>query len=271
MLTSLQNPLVKQMRKLHQTKARHEQGLFLIEGTHLLQEACAMAYPLQTVCHTPDWQAQFPALYQQLQQQAERVELVSPEVLNAIATTVNPDGVVATAARRATWPEAQRPIRLGLALESIQDPGNLGAIFRTAAAVAVDRLWVGADSVDLENPKLLRASAGQWFRLPIQPSPSLPDVLRALQAEGIQVIATLPTATLTYWQVDFSRPSVILLGNEGAGLSAELTQLADLSVQIPLAAGVESLNVAVAAALILYEARRQIAYWAGRQMPNTEV
>ena len=258
MLTSLQNPLIKQMRKLHQSKARREQDLFLLEGTHLLQEACAVSYPLQTVCCTSDWQSQHIPLWQQVTQQAQRVELVSPEVLQAIATTVNPDGVVATAPRRTTWPEPPQ-IQLGLALEAIQDPGNLGAIFRTAAATAVDQLWVGAETVDLENPKLLRASAGQWFRLPIQPSRDLTADLRRLQAEGIQLIATLPTAELTYWQIDFSRPSVILLGNEGAGLSAELTQLADLAVQIPLAAGVESLNVAVAAALMLYEARRQTA------------
>jgi len=259
MLTSLQNPLIKQMRKLHQSKARREQELFLLEGTHLLQEACAVNYPLQTVCCTADWQDHHSTLWQQVAQQAQRVELVSPAVLQAIATTVHPDGVVAAAPRRITWPQAQQPIQLGLALEAIQDPGNLGAIFRTAAATAVDQLWVGAETVDLENPKLLRASAGQWFRLPIQPSQNLTNDLRSLQAEGIQIIATLPTAELTYWQIDFSRPSVILLGNEGAGLSAELTQLADLAVQIPLAAGVESLNVAVAAALMLYEARRQRA------------
>lgn len=257
MLTSLQNPLIKQMRKLHQARARREQGLFLLEGTHLVQEACAALYPLRTVCYTADWQAHHPMLWQQIHQQAGRLELVSPDLLQAIATTVHPDGVVATAPNRDIWPSRQSPVQLGLALEAIQDPGNLGAILRTAAAAAVDQLWVGADGVDLENPKLLRASAGQWFRLPIQPSPDLYGDLRALQAEGMQLIATLPTATLTYWEVDFNRPSVILMGNEGAGLSVELTQLADLAVQIPLAAGVESLNVAVAAALILYEAKRQ--------------
>lgn len=257
MLTSRQNPLVKQMRKLHQRKARREQQLFLLEGTHLLQEACAAAYPLDTLCYTLDWQNQHPELWQQVSQQAQRVELITPEVLQAIATTVHPDGVVATAASRAAWPQRQQPLQLGLALEAIQDPGNLGAIFRTAAAVEVDQLWIGADGVDLENPKLLRASAGQWFRLPLQPSPDLLSELQALKSSGIQLIATQPTAELTYWQVDFSRPSVILLGNEGAGLSAELTELADLAVQIPLAVGVESLNVAVAAALVLYEAGRQ--------------
>jgi RNA methyltransferase, TrmH family len=257
MLTSLQNPLVKQMRKLHRAKERREQSLFLLEGTHLLQEACAVAYPLETVCCTPDWQAHYPALWEQVTQQAQRVELVSEAVIAAIATTVNPDGVVATAQRAMANPPIVSPIHLGVAVQTLQDPGNLGTLIRTAAAVGVDGLWLSADSVDLDNPKVLRASAGQWFRLPMQVSQDLPTDLQTLQSQGVQMVATLPTAQLTYWQVNLTRPTVVLLGNEGAGLSAELAAMADLAVKIPLAMGVESLNVSIAAALILYEARRQ--------------
>ncbi|MBF2051284.1 MAG: TrmH family RNA methyltransferase [Leptolyngbya sp. IPPAS B-1204] len=256
MLTSLQNPLVKKLRKLHRAKERREQALFLLEGTHLLQEACAVAYPLETVCCTPDWQAAHPLLWQQVSQQAQRVELVSPEVLQAIATTVNPDGVVATA-RRVEQSLNHQSLQLGVALETLQDPGNLGTVIRTSAAVGADGLWLSYDSVDLDHPKVLRASAGQWFRLPMRVSPDLATDLQQLQAEGIQLVATLPTASHTYWQVDFTRPTVVLLGNEGAGLSPQLTEIADIAVKIPLAAGVESLNVGIAAALILYEARRQ--------------
>lgn len=257
MLTSLQNPLVKQMRKLHRAKERREQSLFLLEGTHLLQEACAVAYPLETVCCTPEWQADYPTLWEQATQQAHRVELVSQEVIQAIATTVNPDGVVATAKRTLGNFPNHRPIQLGIALETVQDPGNLGTVIRTAAAVGADRLWLSADSVDIDNPKVLRASAGQWFRLPIGVSDHLQTELQSLQHQGIQVVATLPTAQLTHWQVDFTQPTIVLLGNEGAGLSAELAAIADIAVRIPLATGVESLNVGIAAALILYEARRQ--------------
>jgi RNA methyltransferase, TrmH family len=269
MLTSLQNPLVKQMRKLHRAKERREQALFLLEGTHLLQEACAVAYPLETVCYTPDWQARYPTLCQQTTQHARRTELVSPEVLQAIATTVNPDGVVATA-RRIQQQFGERPLQLGVALETLQDPGNLGTVIRTAAAVGADGLWLSSDSVDLDHPKVLRASAGQWFRLPMVVSDNLATDLQQLQTEGVQLVATLPSAEMTYWQVDFTRPSVILLGNEGAGLSDRLIEIVDTEVQIPLAAGVESLNVGIAAALILYEARRQ-HHSACRQMPNTDV
>lgn len=258
MLTSLQNPLVKQIRKLHASKERREQGVFLLEGTHLLEEACAVDYPLVTVCCTPEWQSLHQQLWQQASQRAERAEIVSPEVLKAIATTVQPDGVVATAKRRSSQPV---PLTgLGLALETVQDPGNLGTIIRTAAATSATGLWLSEDSVDLDNPKVLRASAGQWFRLPMAVSPALTATVRECQQAGMQVVATLPTATLTYWEVDWRRPSLILLGNEGAGLSAELAAMADLQVKIPLSSGVESLNVAIAAALMLYEAQRQKSF-----------
>lgn len=255
MLTSVQNPLVKQLRKLQQAKERRSQQMFLLEGTHLLEEACAVGCPLAIVCCTPNWQEQHPQLWEQAIALAPRVELVSPEVLQAIATTQHPDGVVAIAHRHI--PIALPIPDLGIALQTLQDPGNLGTVIRTAAAAGADGLWLSADSVDLDHPKVLRASAGQWFRLPMAVSPNLQEEIGQFQRNGVQVVATLPTAKLTYWEADLSKPTLILLGNEGAGLSPELAEMADIGVKIPLAAGVESLNVAIAAALILYEAKRQ--------------
>ncbi|MCY6490172.1 TrmH family RNA methyltransferase [Leptolyngbya sp. GGD] len=254
MLTSLQNPLVKQLRKLHRAKERREQQLFLLEGTHLIEEACAVGVALNTVCYTEHWQQNHESLWQKIQARSSRIELVSPEVLKAIATTVEPDGIVATVDRFHTQPV--QFTKLGLVLETIQDPGNLGTIIRTAAAAGVEGLWLSADCVDLESPKVLRSSSGQWFRLPMSTSDLRTDILKAKQ-QGMQVIATVPTATQTYWEIDFTQPSLVLMGNEGAGLSDELIELADIQVTIPLAPGVESLNVAIATALILYEARRQ--------------
>jgi TrmH family RNA methyltransferase len=262
MLTSTQNPLVKEIRKLHQAKGRREQQLFLLEGTHLLEEACAVDYPLVTVCCTPDWQERHQELWQNAVTRCQRAEVVSQEVLKAIATTVQPDGVVATAERRLTpdlenSPKSPLLASIGLALETLQDPGNLGTIIRTAAAAGAEGLWLTTDSVDLDNPKVLRSSAGQWFRLPMAVSRDLKDVVCQCQAQGIQVVATVPKATLSYWDIDLCRPTLILLGNEAAGLSSDLVVNADKQVQIPLMPGVESLNVAIAAALMLYEAQRQ--------------
>jgi len=257
MLTSLQNPLVKQIRKLHNAKERREQQLFLLEGTHLLEEACAVNHPLATVCCTPHWQERHPQLWERACCQADRVELVSLEVLKALATTVQPDGVIATA-KRDSHRQSDIPLTgIALGLETVQDPGNLGTIIRTAVATGAAGLWLSGDSVEPENPKVLRASAGQWFRLPMSVVPDLTAVVRQCQQMGTQVVATQAKAQSTYWELDLLRPTLIVLGNEGAGLSAELMAMADVSVSIPMSAGVESLNVAITAALILFEAQRQ--------------
>jgi TrmH family RNA methyltransferase len=255
MITSIQNPLIKEIRKLHTSKGRREQGLFLLEGKHLLSEAFAQNQPLATFCCTPEWCKKHPQLWAKAGLQAQRVEFVSDRVLEAIATTVNPDGAIATVPRIAI--ESLPAVSLGLALETIQDPGNLGTIVRTAAAAGADGLWVSGDSVDLDHPKVLRSSAGAWFRLPMGVTTDLKAEVLRCQSQGMQILATLPEANLTYWEVDLRVPTLIILGNEGGGLSQELTNLANLQVQIPLSRGVESLNVAIAAALIFYEAQRQ--------------
>ncbi len=257
MLTSTQNPLIKQIKKLHSPKERRETQLFLLEGTHLIQEACAVGYPLQTVCCTPTWEARYPELCSIVAESCDRLELVSDEALKSIATTVNPDGIVATATRLA-YVKPPIPANLTIVLATIQDPGNLGTIIRTAAAAGVDGLWVSQDSVDLDNPKVLRASAGQWFRLAMGVSDDLATLVASYQQQGVRVVATTSDAETSYWDVDLRSPTLILLGNEGAGLSQDLLALADLQVKIPMSATVESLNVATSAALILYEARRQL-------------
>ncbi len=256
-LTSTQNRLLKEIRKLQRSKARRKQNLLLLEGTNTIAIAERWDYPLYMVLFTEKWQKSHRQLCQKISGKAQRVELVSGDVLSAIATTVNPDGVVATAIRQpAKIPEISTT-KLALAIERLQDPGNLGTIIRTAVATGVDGLWLSQDSVDFDNPKVIRASVGEWFRLPMAVTDDLGQIVQEHQKNNVQVIATVPTATKTYWELDFQRPSLILLGNEGAGLSAELIALADEKVTIPVANEVESLNVAIANSLLLYEAKRQ--------------
>ena len=256
MLTSLQNPLVKFFRKLHQAKGRRAQGQFLLEGTHLIQEALAAGYPLEIVCYTPAWEQAHPDLALVLGQRVERVERVSEPVLEGMATTQHPDGVVAVAPQRSRSPDLAVE-GVALVVETLQDPGNLGTVMRTAVAAGAEGLWLSADSVAPDHPKVLRASAGQWFRLPLAVVDDLSVPLATWQQLGVQVVATSSHATVDYWAVDFTRPTVIVLGNEGAGLSAALQRQTTMQVRIPMAGAVESLNVGVAAALLLYEARRQ--------------
>ncbi|MBE7381607.1 MAG: RNA methyltransferase [Leptolyngbya sp. SIO1E4] len=257
MLTSLKNPWVKQLRKLHQAKYRRSQQQFLLEGTHLVQEAIATHYSLAAVCATQHWQDRHPELWRQLQTNADLQMLVSPEVLGAMATTSTPDGVIAVACQQAYPPGTQTAPKLGIALETLQDPGNLGTVIRTAAAVGSDGLWLSEGSVDLTHPKVLRASAGQWFRVPKQMTPDLYLQLSAWKDMGCQVLATAAEGALPYWDMDLKLPTVLVLGNEGAGLSSEVIAAASQVISIPMHRTVESLNVGVAAAVILFEALRQ--------------
>lgn len=256
MLTSPKNSWIKDLRKLQQSKYRRSRQQFLLEGTHLVQEAIATRHPLDAVCAIPRWQETHPALWRQLQIHAARHESVSEDVLQALSTTKTPDGVVAIAPLQTNGMSDQGP-QLGIALESLQDPGNVGTLIRTAAAVNSDGVWFSDDSVDITHPKVLRASAGQWFRVRKQVTMDLLAEVKRWQRQGCQVLATAADSAIPYWEVDFTQPTMLLMGNEGSGLTDGVAASANRVVSIPMANSVESLNVGVAAAVILFEAFRQ--------------
>lgn len=256
-LSSKKNPTIKEVRQLHRSRERRQQNLLLLEGNNTITAAVNSHYPLVTVFCTPKWQSSHPQLLRTITARGSKIQLVTQEVLATIATTVNPDGVVATAVRQTAQTPVISQTKLGLAVERLQDPGNLGTIIRTAVATGVDGLWLSQDSVDFDHPKLLRASVGEWFRLPMSTTPDLSFIVQQHQQQQIQTIATVPNAKKTYWELDLTRPSLLLLGNESAGVSPQLQDLADEKISIPLYNEVESLNVAIATALILYEAQRQ--------------
>jgi TrmH family RNA methyltransferase len=258
LISSRRNPLVKQLRQLQESRGRREQGLLLLEGTHLLQEALRLGlHPVQLLA-TGAWLQAHGQLVQQLPP-ACRPQPVTAEVLAAVATTRHPDGVVLALAP----PEARRPGPPGLwlVLDTVQDPGNLGTLMRTALAAGVGGLWL-ADGADPYQPKVLRASAGAALALPHWRGDraALLEQLRSLrEQQGVQLVASLPPGqgAQPYWQLDWTRPTALLLGSEGAGLHPDLQALASHRVTIPHSGTVESLNVAVAAAPLLLERLRQ--------------
>lgn len=261
MLTSVQNPLIKQVRKLHHSKERHKQNLYLLEGTNLISVALEVNYPLVTVLTTELWQKKHPLLWQNLQTQGERVETVSEEVITKVATTVNPDGVVATAHRASLVHNPSHDLKLGLILDRIQDPGNLGTIIRSSVGMGVDFLWLSRDCVDLDNPKVMRASVGEWFKIRTKVEDNLSSLINHYQNKDYQIIATDLQGNIAPWEVDLTQPTIILMGNESQGLSPELKNLATHKVKIPLLNGVESFNVAIASSLILHERLRQLTMY----------
>ena len=235
----------------------------LLEGTHLLQEALNLGLRPELVLATPDWLERHGAVLARLPAPG-RLRAASPEVLAAAATTRHPDGVLLTLAMAQLPAAAAGASAPGfvLALDRLQDPGNLGTLLRTALAAGVERVWL-AEGADPLQPKVLRASSGAALALPIErmTAASLLSRLADVQACGVQVVAAVvPEAAgevRPYWELDWCRPTVLLLGNEGAGLAPELSRLADRWVTIPHSPAVESLNVAAAAALLLLERPRQ--------------
>ena len=256
MLTSRQNTLVKTLRSLHNVKGRSKQHRFLVEGTHLIQAAVGADYPLEVLCYSDRWRLSHPELWTTLEAQVPRLEECTEELLDYAATTVNSDGVMAIASMPPP-PDLALPQGFGLLLQTLQDPGNVGTILRTAAATGTDVIWLSPDSVDPTHPKLLRASAGAWFQVPLQVCNDPLAWIDRCRANGIQIIATSSHATHTYWEMNFKPPTIVLMGNEGIGLPLDLQEKSDQVVKIPLNPGVESLNVAIATALILYEVKRQ--------------
>lgn len=260
LITSRRNPLVAQLRHLQTVKGRREQGLLVLEGTHLLQEVLKLGLQPRQLMATPDWLAAHPEL--RLDRPGwPACQPVSAAVLAAMASTDHPDGVLLT-----LQPPAPAPSRLGgeapllLVLDAIQDPGNLGTLMRTALAADAAALWL-AEGADPFQPKVLRASAGAALALPIWRGSrtELIERLKSLTCQGMQLVATLPphAGARPYWQLDWCRPTALLLGNEGAGLTPQLQALAQHRVTIPHTDAVESLNVAVAAAPLLLERQRQ--------------
>ena len=261
-ITSRRNPLVRSLRELHEARGRREQGL-LLEGTHLLQETLRLGLRPELVLATPAWLDAHPALVQALPA-GVRLQPASAEVLEAAATTRHPDGVLLTLPTPQRLEDSTAPAFV-LALDRLQDPGNLGTLLRTALAAGVEQVWL-AEGADPWQPKVLRASSGAALALPLArfSRSGLADRLAAARAEGLAVVAAvLPSpacpAPPPYWQRDWRRPTVLLLGNEGAGVDPALLERVDAVVTIPHRSAVESLNVAVAAAPLLLERCRQAA------------
>jgi TrmH family RNA methyltransferase len=256
LITSRRNPLVGRLRALHQPKGRREQGLVLLEGTHQLQELLRLGLAPERLLATSAWIERHGAL---LAACPVPVQPVGEAVLEAVASTDHPDGVVLT------LPQSLLPMARGrgafvLALDQLQDPGNLGTLLRTALASGVEEVWLGGGADPLQS-KVLRASAGAALALPLRREPDRVGLLPLLQqarSAGHQLVATLvDPGAQPYWQLDWTQPTVLLLGNEGAGLDPQLAELATHRVTIPHSPAVESLNVAVAAAPLLLERWRQ--------------
>lgn len=261
---SAQNPRVKAWAQLLSKKGRDQQGAFLIEGIHLVQEALRWQADVATILFSrergmPEEIAELLiAGNESGRLSALECIPVSEQVLAKCSDTEAPQPVVAVVRKRAYSAEQLLYVPNGLVVVSdgIQDPGNLGTIIRSADAVGASGVMLGRGTVDLYNPKTVRSTMGSLFHLPVVEA-SLPELLGQAAAAGIRLYGTSLQATRSCYACDFTGPSWIVLGNEGRGLSPETSAMISEPIIIPMQGASESLNVAMAGTVLLFEAMRQ--------------
>lgn len=185
-------------------------------------------------------------------------EILSDGVFKNISDTQTPQGVLALLQQPSYELEEllREPAHL-LVLEDIQDPGNLGTMFRTGEGAGISGIIMSRGTVDVFNPKVVRSTMGSIFRVPFYVAEDLPGTIRLLQSHGVTPYAAHLQGSCSYEEPDYTKPSAFLIGNEGNGLSDEIADLADCRIRIPMEGKVESLNAAIAATLLMYEAARQ--------------
>ena len=229
----------------------------LLDGEHLIEEALASGLTIDVVALTE--RLATSSLVHRLVGSPTKTVVVSKPVLHAISPVQSPSGAVGIASRPRSSLErvfAKSP-QLILMLHDLQDPGNVGAIVRAAEACGASGIVCGERTADPFGWKALRGSMGSSFRLPLATKQSLGQALAMARDRGLRIFAAVARTGTTLSECDLRKPSAILIGGEGGGLPATLVEAADERLSIPMQPPVESLNVSVAAALVMYEATRQ--------------
>lgn len=263
MISSKQNVDIKLLRSLKKRKYRQREKLFIIEGIRIIEEAFYDGADICKVYYSPIIESNSRAqrLLNELDKQRIVKLLIDEKLFYELAETEAPQGMLAIV-KEPTYDlddlfKAKSLYPHIMLINGVQDPGNLGNILRTAATAG----WAGAiltkGTVDLYNPKTVRSTMGAIHKLPILRTLNLVDLFYKLRQHNFQIIATGLAGKLNHFKIDFSRPTVIIVGNEGNGVDLELLQSVDYVVKIPMDPQAESLNVAVAAGIVIFEGVRQ--------------
>lgn len=255
-ITSPANPRIKEIRKLREKKFRKYSGLYLVEGLRIVGEAVKFPDLLHTVIVAPELltSAYGQELVKKLQRQPVELLWVSAEVFSSISEKDGPQGLAAVMRQRTiSLPEREiDSSALYIALESVQDPGNLGSIIRTADAVSAQGVVLVGNRVDLYDPAVIRGSMGAFFSIPVIKT-ELSDLFAWCSRMDLQVIGTSDSASTHYAAVRYPWRVLVWMGSEQKGLSEDIQTRVNQMVRIPMAGCSDSLNLAVATGIVLYE------------------
>jgi len=251
MITSIANEKVKYVHSLYRRRNRYRERLFVIEGVRLVREAFRAGIVPALVFYS-EALAGGQELLAEMQKRGTPAFAVSEGVMKALADTVSPQGILAVV----PFVELAPPPgpSLVLIVDGLRDPGNLGSILRSANAAGVEQVILAPKTVDPYNPKVVRGAMGAHFRLPTA-ALGWPEIAETLA--GVQVLLADARGGQIYYEVDWTKPSALIIGGEAHGSSREARELAAAAIAIPMHSGAESLNAAVAASVILFEAARQ--------------
>ena len=246
LLSSLKNPRVLSWKSLKDKKGRDSQNAFLVEGVRMVQEALSSSFEVQALLLREDFQPEYPL-------PADIPAYLLPaHVFQSVCDTKTPQGIAAVLTRRTR--EAAGP-RL-LALDGVQDPGNVGTIIRTADAAGFTGVLFSPECADLFSPKVLRATMGSIFRLGFSFPSSLPEALEQIKKDGYSVLSSQLDGAPFYDRKDVASSFVLVIGNEGNGVSDAVKAAATHHLCLPMRGGAESLNAAVAAGIMMYDLTR---------------
>ncbi|MFZ5670487.1 MAG: TrmH family RNA methyltransferase [Pseudomonadota bacterium] len=256
-VTSHGNPTVKAVKALHMRKAREESGRFLAEGLKIVTEAIDLGHAPKILLHGRD-AADHPLLKRAAavaEAAGGEVIEVNREILEKIARRDNPQAVLAVFEQRFAPLEALTPAsaKVWVALHQVRDPGNLGTIIRTADAAGCGGVILVGDCCDPFSVEAVRATMGSIFAVPIARATEVEFIAWRERWPG-SVVGTLLTASVDHRAADYRRPTLILMGNEQAGLPPEMAALCDVNVKIPMRGRADSLNLAVATGIMIYAA-----------------
>ncbi len=257
MITSTHNPRIQQIRTLlNKPDARREAGKFVVEGVRLVEEAQAAEWPVELVLFSAEASPRGQQVVKALARRGAPVEEVSPAVMKSAAGTENPQGILAVVTMK-TLPLPPRPNFL-LLLDGMRDPGNLGAILRTALAAGVQGVLLPPGNVDPCAPKVVRSAMGAHFRLPIlRWEWGKIERLFNHERRDLKLYLAEVSGGRDYTQADFRSPLALIVGGEAEGAGPEARALLPESVHIPMPGKAESLNAAIATGILLFEVLRQ--------------
>ncbi len=243
-ITSLKNPKVTAWKALKDRKGRRESGCFLVEGRKMVEEALASAFDVEAVLVQEG--VSFPDGL------TMPVYELPAHVLAAVCDTKTPQGIAAVVRMK----EQSALGKHIVVLDGVQDPGNVGTIIRTADAAGLDGVLLSTQCADVFSPKVLRATMGSIFRMNLRTTDDLPGELTKLREKGYSILSSQLDGTPFYEREKVAEQFALVIGNEGNGVSEQVQQTATHRVRLPMRGGAESLNAAIAAAIMMYELMR---------------